>query len=205
VNRFVLKVGHAAMVVLGMLVIAQPTAAVTLSPSTPTCVGGVPNDSPCLLASNDDQGSSDVDWLADLGIDASLEYKQDVGDADSGPAMDWYSTDFEPDVDPENATITWNGPGAIACPICYLIVKDGNSTPARYLFDLANWDGLETIALTGFWLGKGSISHVAIFVSDDLQLIPEPVALLLFGTGLAVIAARLRRRRVSEENRPGVV
>jgi hypothetical protein len=204
VKRIVLSALVAAMVPMVMMV-AQPAAALTLSPSTPDCAGQAPNASPCLLEANDDQGSNDIDWLADLGIDASLAYKQNVGEApDPAPAMDWYTTDFDPDVDPEDATITWIGPGAITCPICYLMVKDGNATPARYLFDISSWDGLETIVLTGFWLGKGSISHVAIYVSD-IQLIPEPLTLLLFGTGLAVGGARLRRRRASMKAGPSTV
>jgi len=203
--RIVVRVGL-VVVVANAVMAAQSVAALTLSPSTPMCAGPAPNAAPCLVAFNDDQGSSDVDWLADLGIDASLAYKQNVGEnVSEGPAMGWYSTDFDPDVEPENATITWNGPGVIACPICYLIVKDGNSTPARYLFDLSYWDGLETIALTGFWLGRGSISHVALYFSEniDTQLIPEPVTLLLFGTGAGITAARLRRRQASVLTRRG--
>ena len=48
----------------------------------------------------------------------------------------------------------------------YLLVKDGNSFPAWYLFDLADlgWTGPgEEINLIGFWGDKGAISHVSSF------------------------------------------
>jgi hypothetical protein len=195
----ILKVCLAVVSSTLLMLAAHPVEAMSLSPSTPLCPDDAPNASPCLLAFNNDNGGTDVEWLADLGIEATLEYKKDVGGGgEEGPAAAWYSTAFDPHVDPDSATITWNGPGAIDCPICYVIVKDGNSEPARYVFDLDDWDGLETILLTEFWMGQGAISHVAILRADQIQLIAEPATLLLLGSSLALARARLRRRRAHE-------
>jgi hypothetical protein len=43
------------------------------------------------------------------------------------------------------------------------LVKGGEQDPSWYLFDISSWDGMATISLSGFWPGKGSISHISIF------------------------------------------
>ena len=131
-------------------------------------------------------------------------YKQNVDDAfDTGPYADFYTTEFfnTPD-DPEDALITWDGPDFFNCPTCILIVKDGNQTPAQYLFDLGAWDGQESIELTGFWPNQGAISHVEIWSSSSTSgqtstggQIPEPGVLGLLGIGLLGQALLLRQRR----------
>ncbi len=75
------------------------------------------------------------------------------------------------------------GEPAASCPTCLLIVKDGNSEIAQYLFDLGNWDGTEQIMLSGFWPDKrDAISNVAIW--GGMAQIPEPGALMLLSLGL---------------------
>lgn len=87
--------------------------------------------------------------------------------------------------DPTNYDITADIMNAL-----YLLVKDGNSTPAWYLFYLPDingvaWNGYDTLELRNFWVGRGSISHVAIY--GGVQ-VPEPATLLLLGLGLVGLA-----------------
>lgn len=126
----------------------------------------------------------------------TLFYKADVGDAnnpatvESGLFAGNYTTTFANlALDPQDALIEYVSGTSIVCPNCVLEVKDGNQTPGRYFFDLANWDGLMDIQMENFWPGGGAISHVSIWGQDSTVppggVIPEPATLLLFGSGLA--------------------
>lgn len=141
--------------------------------------------------------------------DLDFGYKQNVGDAsDTGFYADFYTTVFSNDpLDPADALITWDGPDFFDCPTCILIVKDGNQTPAQYLFDLGSWDGQESIQMTGFWPNQGAISHVEIWSGGSSNGggggstgngVPEPGILALVGIGLLGQAMLMgqRRRRV---------
>ena len=133
-------------------------------------------------------------WNVELG---SLLYKSEVGDGDEyGAAAAYYTTTYSNSVgDPAEALITWQGPGIISCPACYLLVKGGRHTPAQYLFNLGAWNGQDSIALKGFWPAQGAISHIALF-SPAIATVPEPatLTLLLLGVG-SLGAARFRIRR----------
>lgn len=75
---------------------------------------------------------------------------------------------------------------------CYLAVKDGDTEPPYYFFDITGWDGLETIEGSGFWDdSEGSVSHVSIWCGErDIigdkppSNVPEPAPLALMGIGL---------------------
>lgn len=132
----------------------------------------------------------------------NLFYKNNVGGLEEGPFADDYETEYSPTDDPNDALITWGGPGVISCPSCYLAVKDGQSQiPNLYVYDLDGWDGMESIELLGFWPNQGAISHVSIWgleSSDgdggtDGGSAPEPGLLLMFGAGLIGMAGRLRK------------
>ena len=96
----------------------------------------------------------------------------------------------------------------------------GTPPPAQYLFDIGTWNGTESISLVGLWPAQGSFSHITIFgapgetistsetiltsetttatlTSETTQatVTPEPATLALLGSGLAITAARLRRRK----------
>lgn len=120
------------------------------------------------------------------------QYKQDVGAAsDTGALKDNYSTVYNNDN--SGATITYST-GASFVP-GYLLVKDGNHDPIWYLFNLSNiWEGKEQLVLSSFWTGDGEISHVALYGGSS-NPVPEPATLLLFGTGIAGLAAVGRRKR----------
>jgi hypothetical protein len=123
-----------------------------------------------------------------------LLYLQNTGDpSDSGPLSRSYSTTFSPPTDPSGATITY-GAGSFVGPTAFLLVKDGNQTPAWYLFNLTSlvgWDGKETLELSNFWPQQGSISHVALYGTP----VPIPTAAWLLGTGLIGLVAIRRRTR----------
>jgi hypothetical protein len=142
-------------------------------------------------------------------------YKADVGTvvSESGPYADYYSTVFSnSSTDPEDALITWDGglDPYIVCPTCFLLVKDGNASPAQYLFDLGSWDGVQ-ISLENFWPTQGAISHIEIYSSSSTSgqasggtsgqastsggQVPEPGVLALLGAGLLGQAFLLRQRR----------
>jgi hypothetical protein len=123
-----------------------------------------------------------------------LLYKADQGgNTHQGTFGSSYNTLFDnTPTDPEDATILYVSGPFIDCTVCYLVVKDGKSTPAQYLFDIsASWDGVSNIELTNFWIGKGAISNVAIW--GEATAVPEPATVVLLSTGLGLLLGRRRR------------
>ena len=148
------------------------------------CDSGVENNTNDILATIESLHPGLVEY-----------YKSEVdGGTEFGSfAADYTTTYSNTLLDPANAVITWDGPGIISCPDCFVLVKDGKQTPAWYLFDLAtfNWDGKDNIVLTGFWPNQGAISHVSIMGSP----VPVPAAVWLFGSGLLGLVGVARRKR----------
>jgi hypothetical protein len=147
------------------------------------------------LKGNDEGQNAIGIFLAGEGI-TDLAYKQNVGGAEEGPLASYYTTIFyNSPTDPAEATITWDGGMSLFGG--YLLVKDGNQTPAWYLFDLGTrgWNGEEIIKLKNFWPDQGAISHVSLYSGESAAPVPEPTTMLLIGTGIAGLAATGRRRR----------
>ena len=184
-----------AMVISGAMGIASQAHALNITPAGPGLVATVSG----LPASS--LNADDVELLLNLNFDLGSLYKQDEPVLamppynESGNGAGYYTTSFNGDL--SGGTISWDGPLFADCPSCYLVVKDGHQDPYAYIFDLGNWDGQETINLSGFWPAQGSISYVQIFNSAENgggSLVPEPetYAMLLAGLGLVGFAARRR-------------
>jgi hypothetical protein len=176
------------LVLCALLLFTTQALALQILPTT---------DSPLT---GDETSQSVIDGIVkgQTGYDEAL-YKSDWttggGSAESGPLAGSYATTYSSTPsDPSDATITWEG-GDIVGPTAYLLVKDGNHTPAWYLFNLTalDWDGKDTLYLSGFWPQGGAISHVSLYGTP----VPEPSTMLLLGAGLLGLAGFGKRIRKS--------
>lgn len=176
---------------LALLSFAPLTAnALVITPSTPVC-----GTATCLLMTGNQTSQAQINTVIAEALGSSTElYKQNVGGAELGDFAGSYLTEFQnTPADPKDATIKYVG-GPVLTGGTHLLVKDGNHSPAWYLFKLS-WDGLEQITLNNFWPNQGAISHVTIYgVDKPTTQVPEPGTLLLVGAGMLGLGF-LRRRK----------
>ena len=138
---------------------------------------------------------------SDLVLLYKSEQSDSEGSIDSGLFASSYDTTFlNSPTDPADALMEYIGGASIDCFACYLLIKDGDHSPAQYIFDLSDlsylsiaggWDGVMDLFLDGFWPDKGAISHIAIY-----GVVPLPAAFWLFGTALIGFVGISRRRSV---------
>ena len=195
-----LKVVVIAAGILGLsmqaeaLTITAPVVAAVNCPASPVC----------LAAFGNQTATPDIEAAIAAVIPGSeIEaYKQNFNGAESGVAAPYYSTTFSnPPNDPSNALISWNGPLFFTANPLFILVKDGNQTPAWYLFQITvgagGWNGKDDISLQDFWPGNGAISHVSIYgtpTPGNPTLFETPVPdggsmAMLLGMGLMGLAA----------------
>lgn len=124
---------------------------------------------------------------------ATLQYKNDVPGSESGPLTASYNTTFlNTPPDPSGATIVYVS-GPMVSPTAFLLVKDGNQTPAWYLYNLTalGWNGSAQLDLSNFWPNQGAISHVSLYGGGSVPDGGATVALLGLGLlGLAMLRHR---------------
>ena len=165
------------------LALAAPGQALTITPSTlPQLTGNDPSQAVINAV------------IGPIIGPATLLYKAEPGSpvAEEGALSGSYNTVFSlTALDPMDATITYVA-GRYVGPVSWALVKDGNSTPAWYLFNLTalGWDGTETLNFQGFWPANGAISHVALYGGSA---VPDGgSAVMLLGAALVGLAG-LRR------------
>ncbi len=202
------KSGWLVPAVVGFLCGLWPSVladTVTITPDTAVQWSGDQNSNPAILGA----------VAGIIRYTPSSLYKSEFDGAavesgfavESGSFASSYNTVFSnTESDPSNAKITYEtGQPFLGAGDLYLIVKDGDQTPAWYLFDLGDlqqvlvngltqtnysWNGQDTLSLQGFWLKQGAISHVEIVGRP----VPEPGAVMLLGLGLLAAGLTGRRR-----------
>ena len=163
--------------------------ALTITPSTDVC--GSPT---CLSATGNQTSQPQIDAAIAAFIGSATEvYKQNVGGSETGTFAGSYVTTFsDTPSDPSDALIDYQSGPVINGSSIFLLVKDGDQTPAWYLFNISNWNGTDDIVLENFWPNEGAISHVTIY-SGGTRVPDGGSTALLLGTGLIAMAS-LRRR-----------
>jgi len=179
-----------ALLALGVLAFGSVVSAATITP-----------DSPLLVTTGTETSQSAIENYITTTFTVDGIYKQDVGGGETGVDFaNSYTTTFDNEpLDPQEATITYDGGDSIFCGTCYLLVKDGNQDPSWYLFNLNFWDGTETLNLSNFWPTQGAISHVSIYSANsgrglEPPAVPIPASVWLFGSGLLGLVGVARRK-----------
>jgi hypothetical protein len=143
---------------------------------------------------DDNSNLTNAQISAIVGNDTTEVYKKDVGGSESsgfGFGSSYETTFLNSAHDPSGALIEYTGGPTFGGNV-YLYVKDGNQSPAFYIFDITSWDRMEDLVLQDFWPQQGAISHIAIY--DAPPTVPDGGATLaLFGLALGSIGMMKKR------------
>lgn len=121
-------------------------------------------------------------------------YKQNYGGSEEKSLAGSYQTTFVNSADgPSGALIDHIG-GAYVGGTAWLLVKDGNHSPAWYLFNLTTlgWNGTDDLQLSGFWTGNGAISHVTLY-GTSVGVPDGGATAALLGMGLLALGTLSRK------------
>lgn len=161
---------------------------------------------------NSNLTAAEVAAIVGYGGTLTELYKMDQGAAtDVGSFASSYSTEyFNSPTDPEDAKITYvTGQPVIAGSPLYLLVKDGNQTPAQYIFNLNSldldnnpataaysWNGMDELYLQDFWPNQGAISHVSIYRGTGTSVPDGGATVALMGIALGGLSLGRRFLKV---------
>ena len=119
-------------------------------------------------------------------------YKDNQGGVEEGSLLNSYTTTYNGDL--SGGTISYDGGDSLSCPSCFLLVKDGSTTPTWYLFDIGYWNGTDDIVMSNFWTGTGAISHVSLWGLETN--VPEPGMVGLLAIGLLGMVVARRKMKI---------
>lgn len=75
------------------------------------------------------------------------------------------------------------------------VLIDFNNAPQLFTFSNASGTGSFTLTIADVFVQTGRSAQLTAGITGQQSAIPEPMTMLLFGTGLAGVAAKVRRRR----------
>lgn len=75
------------------------------------------------------------------------------------------------------------------------VLIDFNNTPQTFTFSNAAGTGSFTLTIADVFVQTGRSAQLTAGFTGQQNPIPEPMTMLLFGTGLAGVAAKVRRRK----------
>jgi hypothetical protein len=118
------------------------------------------------------------------------------GAIESGTYNSSYNTTFSPiSNDPEDALIDYISGSTITGSRVFLYVKDGNNSPAFYIFDISSWNRTDDLVLNDFWLGRGAISHVSILTGSGTSVPEGGATIAMLGLACSALAVGYRRAK----------
>lgn len=105
----------------------------------------------------------------------------------------YYTTVYNPlpaaDAINGTVTITWDGPSAIVATA--LVIKDGSF--GHYAYNLAGWNGTDTIVVQNPYPGQGTISHISLYGTRVTTVVPEPSTYIAGALAVIPLVVSIRR------------
>jgi len=98
------------------------------------------------------------------------------------------------------ATYTATVSGTISTPNVGGVSIVFNNPVQTFTFSNANGSGSFSITLPNIFVQSGDTATLTAGLTGNQTAVPEPATMLLLGTGLAGVAARIRKRRKDAQN-----